>query len=108
MSETPAIAPKILERDGYRCIFCGADVEDAPLGVDHLTPVSWYERGVVQGDPDDPTNLVACCSPCNGLKRDLNFKLFCDYLRAARFWTAEDVRTLRRRVNNAKRRPLPE
>ena len=107
MGSTPAVAPKILERDGYRCVYCGIDVEDAPLTVDHLTPPSWFERGAAEGDPDDPTNLVACCGPCNSLKRDLNFRLFADYLRAARLWTTEDVRELTRRVNNARRRRLP-
>lgn len=51
----------ILERDGFVCVYCG----DAPaqMCVDHQTPLS-------RGGSHDPSNLVACCLPCNSSKGD--------------------------------------
>lgn len=48
------IRAQILERDGYRCHYCGAPANT----VDHLKPYAY-------GGTDDPSNLVAACSPCN-------------------------------------------
>ena len=44
---------RILTRDGYRCVECGAY---QPLEVDHI-----------DGDPtnDDPENLQTLCTPCH-------------------------------------------
>lgn len=46
----------VLERDEYRCVYCGAT--DVPLQLDHAIPRS-------RGGSDDPSNLVAACKPCN-------------------------------------------
>lgn len=48
----------ILERDGYRCVYCGRSSADSLLEVDHVTP-----RSV--GGLDDPENLVVACQSCN-------------------------------------------
>ncbi len=50
---------RILERDGYRCRYCG----DRATGVDHLQPLA-------RGGTDDPDNLAACCPRCNRDKSD--------------------------------------
>ena len=50
----------VLRRDGYRCAYCGC--ADATT-VDHVLPKS-------RGGPPSWENLVACCAPCNGEKRD--------------------------------------
>jgi 5-methylcytosine-specific restriction endonuclease McrA len=56
----------ILERDKFRCQYCGLDgtvsFENAlVMGVDFVVPRA-------QKGKKDPSNLVACCRPCNVLK----------------------------------------
>ena len=56
----------ILERDDYRCQYCGLDgrasFESAlVMRVDFVVPRA--KKG-----KKDPANLVACCSPCNTIK----------------------------------------
>ncbi len=57
---------KILERDDYRCQYCGLDgrasFENAlAMRVDFVHPRARKGK-------KDPANLVACCSPCNTIK----------------------------------------
>jgi 5-methylcytosine-specific restriction endonuclease McrA len=57
---------KILERDDYRCQYCGLDgrasFENAlVMQVDFVMPRARKGK-------KDPRNLVACCRPCNTLK----------------------------------------
>ena len=57
---------KILERDDYRCQYCGLDgrasFENAlVMQVDFIMPRARKGR-------KDPSNLVACCRPCNMIK----------------------------------------
>lgn len=51
---------RILERDGFRCRYCGAtpDDEGVKLEVDHLTA---YHTG----GTEDPDNLITSCRECN-------------------------------------------
>lgn len=49
---------QILERDGFRCVYCGATAKQAELHVDHIVPV-------VSGGTDDPSNLATACVDCN-------------------------------------------
>ena len=49
------LRPRILERDGYRCAYCGRPATE----VDHYRPLV---RG---GEPFDPDNLKASCLACN-------------------------------------------
>lgn len=56
----------ILERDQFRCRYCGLDgrarFENAlVMGVDFI--VARAHKG-----ENDPNNLVACCRPCNVIK----------------------------------------
>lgn len=57
---------KILERDDYRCQYCGLDgrasFENAlVMRVDFVFPRARKGK-------KDPGNLVACCTPCNTIK----------------------------------------
>jgi 5-methylcytosine-specific restriction endonuclease McrA len=57
---------KILERDDYRCQYCGLDgrasFENAlVMRVDFIHPRARKGK-------KDPGNLVACCTPCNTIK----------------------------------------
>lgn len=49
----------ILDRFGGACAYCG--VQGVPLQKDHRMPLAL-------GGPDDPTNLVPACGPCNRRK----------------------------------------
>lgn len=53
----------ILERDGFRCRYCGRAAPDVVLHVDHIHPKS-------RGGTDDDSNLGASCVDCNFGKRD--------------------------------------
>jgi 5-methylcytosine-specific restriction endonuclease McrA len=46
---------RVLQRDGYRCQWCGARA----TVVDHVVPRA------LGGSDHDPRNLVASCVPCN-------------------------------------------
>src|SRR5467141_3427425 len=57
---------KILERDDHRCQYCGLDgrasFENAlVMRVDFVVPRARKGK-------KDPSNLVACCTPCNTIK----------------------------------------
>jgi 5-methylcytosine-specific restriction endonuclease McrA len=57
---------KILERDDYVCRYCGLDgranFENAlVMRVDFVIPRARKGK-------KDPSNLVACCTPCNTIK----------------------------------------
>lgn len=49
---------EIFKRDGFRCVYCGADPQSKPLHVDHIEPQC-------EGGSDDSSNLVTACVDCN-------------------------------------------
>lgn len=54
----------MLEKQGYRCVYCGRGPGDGVvLQVDHAVPVA-------RGGENDDENLVASCVDCNLGKRD--------------------------------------
>lgn len=53
---------KILERDNFKCYYCGAEAPDVKLEVDHLLSVE-------KGGGDNEENLVASCYKCNRGKK---------------------------------------
>src|SRR5260221_10296275 len=66
----------ILERDDYRCQYCGLDgrasFENAlVMRVDFVVPRA--KKG-----KKDPKNLVACCGPCNTIKGTKVYRNFED------------------------------
>jgi len=54
---------EILNRDDFTCRYCGQSAPDVVLHADHIKPVA-------KGGTNDPSNLVAACSACNGGKSD--------------------------------------
>lgn len=48
----------VLQRDDFKCRYCGVGPQDDQLHVDHVHPV-------VMGGTDDPGNLVTACRTCN-------------------------------------------
>lgn len=61
MAVSKRLRYEVLRRDNHACRYCGATAPDAPLRVDHVTPVAL-------GGSDAPTNLVTACEPCNSGK----------------------------------------
>lgn len=109
MSGAAQVGPRVFARDGYTCVYCGRGVEDdVQLTLDHVTPSSWFARGVAAGAIDAPENLVCACVSCNSSKRDMDLDLYAAYLRRGHGWSAEEAAELRRRVRNALRRKLPQ
>lgn len=53
----------ILERDSFRCQYCGARAPNVELEVDHVV-------SVVNGGTNHPTNLVTACFRCNRGKKE--------------------------------------
>lgn len=67
---------QILERDGYRCQYCGLDglanFENAlNMSVDFVVPRARKGK-------KDPRNLVACCRSCNMIKGTRIYRDFDD------------------------------
>lgn len=62
MTRPPAAKrERIFRRDGYRCLYCGANGPDVELTLDHVEPR-------VKGGDGSPGNLVTCCRRCNEAK----------------------------------------
>ncbi|MGW7617353.1 HNH endonuclease [Streptomyces antimycoticus] len=61
MAVSKRLRYEILRRDNHTCRYCGATAPDAPLRIDHVTPVAL-------GGNDDPGNLVTACQDCNSGK----------------------------------------
>lgn len=53
----------IYARDGYKCQYCGERRPNDDLTFDHVTPRS-------RGGTTTWTNIVTCCTTCNGTKRN--------------------------------------
>lgn len=67
-SVSQKIRLQILERDKYKCQYCGVDLRESeqkgfPAQIDHI-------KSKRSGGKDNPENLVACCWECNMGKSD--------------------------------------
>lgn len=51
----------IMERDGFKCQYCGAGADSAQLVIDHIVPVA-------EGGSDIIENLITACFDCNSGK----------------------------------------
>jgi len=58
MAVTPSLRFAVLERDGFKCQFCGKDAPEAHLEIDHIVPQA-------AGGDDSFDNLVTACVDCN-------------------------------------------
>ena len=59
----PSLRYRVLERDGFRCAYCGVSSSAAPLEVDHVVPSS-------KGGVTEEENLKTSCWNCNSGKSD--------------------------------------
>lgn len=53
-----ALRFKILERDYFKCAYCGANPQITSLHIDHKLPVS-------EGGTNELSNLITACAECN-------------------------------------------
>lgn len=61
---TPTMRYAVLDRDGFRCVFCGACAEDGVrLAMDHVVAVA-------NGGKSEIDNLQTLCDTCNLGKSD--------------------------------------
>lgn len=59
VSMPPKLRWKILQRDNFRCVKCGAGVNDTDcLQVDHINPI-------IKGGTNEESNLQTLCYECN-------------------------------------------
>jgi len=92
-----ATARRIRERDGHRCVYCGAC--HGPMHLDHVVARS-------AGGPDTASNIVVACAACNCIKRDLTVRQFFGFLRVAYGWSLEDTRNASRRLRRQLRKAI--
>lgn len=64
----------VIDRDGYRCVYCDDDLSNAEIHLDHVIPES-------QGGPTTLNNLQVTCRKCNLAKGVLSESEFTDRLR---------------------------
>lgn len=102
MSPAHRLTAIIFARDGEECVYCCAlPSKSVQLSVDHVNPRAAFERGLLSGDPDDPSNLVTACSWCNSAKRDMSLRVFALYLIDGHGWTEDDAKAMIARVKAA-------
>jgi len=54
---------EVFKRDGFKCMYCGAEAPKAVLHVDHVNPVA-------KGGGNDMLNIITACEGCNSGKSD--------------------------------------
>lgn len=59
----------VVQRDGMKCTYCEADLNEETAAFDHVIPHS-------NGGSDEPGNLVVACHPCNNRKSDSSVEEF--------------------------------
>lgn len=65
---------RVIERDGYYCVYCDEDLHDGEIHLDHVIPES-------RGGSTTYDNLQVTCRKCNLAKGILNEDEFTDRLR---------------------------
>ena len=65
---------RVIDRDGYRCVYCDEDLTITELHLDHVIPES-------KGGPTTVDNLQVTCRKCNTAKGVLTESEFMSKLR---------------------------
>jgi len=68
-SITGRMERNILERDGYKCVLCGATADTARLVVDHRVPIDRKSDRTYIRKSGWSAHLQTLCKPCNDGKR---------------------------------------
>lgn len=65
---------RVIDRDGYHCVFCDEDLSNSEVHLDHVIPES-------QGGLTSYDNLQVTCKKCNSAKGVLSEAEFTNRLR---------------------------
>lgn len=65
---------RVIERDGFYCVYCDDDLSNSEIHMDHVIPES-------QGGPTNYNNLQVTCRKCNLAKGVLSEDEFTQRLR---------------------------
>jgi len=63
-----AVRIRVMKRDKYRCVYCGASGNEVELEIDHIHPIS-------KGGSNHMSNLTTACRLCNQSKSDGKLEL---------------------------------
>jgi len=67
-SISPKLRFEVLQRDGFRCVYCGRTAAELALEVDHVVSVA-------DGGKTEKGNLVSACWECNAGKKTLQAEI---------------------------------
>lgn len=62
-------APALLRREGFACFYCGRELDEEHVVLDHVTPLA-------EGGDSTHRNVVAACHECNALKQGTDAAAF--------------------------------
>ena len=65
---------RVIDRDGYHCVYCDEDLSNSEIHLDHVIPES-------RGGPTSYDNLQVTCRKCNLAKGVLSEDEFTNRLR---------------------------
>lgn len=71
MAVSGAVQQKIWKRDGLMCMYCGREMGDVQLTVDHFVPLE-------HGGANDQSNYLTACRGCNKKKGNMKPEDFCN------------------------------
>lgn len=71
MAISGSIQQKMIVRDGFQCMYCGAKMGESLLTIDHFVPLEL-------GGVNDETNYLTACSKCNKRKGDQKPRSYCE------------------------------
>lgn len=60
-----AVQQKIWVADGYKCVYCGAQMGKSPMSIDHFVPLE-------TGGANDTSNFLTACKGCNKKKGSMD------------------------------------
>lgn len=60
-----AVQQKIWVADGYKCVYCGAQMGKSPMSIDHFVPLE-------TGGKNDTSNFLTACKGCNKKKGSMD------------------------------------
>lgn len=72
-----AVQQKVWATDGFKCLYCGANMGNVLLTIDHFVPLEL-------GGANDVTNYVSSCKPCNKSKGSEDPEAWLNRMSAAR------------------------
>ena len=68
---TPAIRERVLAKYNNRCSYCGCELTDKTMQIDHLKP-----RSIFQNLANDESNYMPSCRDCNFNKSTFDLEVF--------------------------------